>query len=172
VREGRAVSLNDRRFKVAVTPGRPNLAATYVANAITWRNGGNVAVLTPSRQGGFADGVVTRVGAGPVGQHQNGPYNIEWESSDERDCAALWRTLALGDTCTVEDALAAIDPHRGEPAIRSLRQWIIRQRCTRGLQGLTAADLRRQLGRTLSLRRRYGHRAQGHFTAMTIQQAK
>jgi hypothetical protein len=172
VREGHPVSLNDKQFKVVATPGLPNLGATYVANAIAWRRGGNVAVLTPSRQGGFADSVVARVGAGPVGKRQNGPYKIEWESSDEQEGAALWGKLALGDRCTAEDVLAAIRPHRNEPVIRTLQEWIIRQRCTRGLQELTAADLRQQLGRVLSLRRRYGQRAQGQFTAMTIQQAK
>lgn len=172
VREGRAVNLNDRRFKVVATPGRPALGATYVANAIAWRNGGNVAVLTPSRRGGFANGVVTRVGAGPVGQRQNGPYDIEWESGDEQDRARLWGNLGLGDRCTAEDALAAIGPHRSKPAMRTLRDWVIRQRCTRGLQEFTANDLKQHLGRALSLRRRYGHRAHGQFTAMTIQQAK
>jgi UvrD-like helicase C-terminal domain len=172
VREGRAVNLNDRKFKVSVTPGRPALAATYIANAIAWRNGGNVAVLTPSRQGGFADNAIACVCAGSVGRHQNGPYNIVWESSDEQDGASLWQGLALGDRCTVEDALAAIAPHRNEPAIRTLREWIIRQRRTCGVQELIADDLLRQLGRALSLRRRYGQREQGQFTAMTIQQAK
>jgi hypothetical protein len=173
VREGRSVSLNDKQFKIVPTPGLPNnLAATYAANAIAWRKGGNVAVLTPSRRGGFADGVVKRVGAGPVGKRQNGPYKIEWESSDEQEGAALLGKLALGDRCTAEDALAAIHPYRHEPAIRTLREWIIRQRCTRGPQYLTGTDLQHELGRTLSLRRRYGQRAQGQFTAMTIQQAK
>jgi hypothetical protein len=172
VREGRSVSLNDKQFKVQATPGLPHFAATYLANAIAWRRGGNVAVLTPSRRGGFADSVVERVGAGPVGKRQNGPYEIEWESSDEQDRAALWGKLALGDRCTAEDALAAIRLHRNEPVVRTLREWIIRQRCTRGLQELTGADLQRQLGRALSLRRRYGQRARGQFTAMTIQQAK
>jgi hypothetical protein len=172
VRDGRPVSLNDKQFKVVVTPGLPNLAATYVANAITWRKRGNVAVLTPSRQGGFADSVVERVGAGPVGKHQNGPYKIEWESSDERDRAALSGKLGLGGRCTAEDALAAIRLHQDEPVVRTLRDWIIRQRCARGLQEFTADDLQHQLSRALSLRRRYGQRAQGEFTGMTIQQAK
>jgi hypothetical protein len=172
VRDGRAVSLNDRRFKVAATPGRPSLAATYVANAIAWRNGGDVAILTPSRQGGFADGVVSRVVTGAVGRYKNGPYNVEWETGDEQEHAAMWRRLALADRCTVDDALVAMSPHRCEPAIRTLQEWIIRQRCTRGLQELAATDLRRQLGRVLSLRRRHGQRAQGLFKAMTIQQAK
>jgi UvrD-like helicase C-terminal domain/AAA domain len=172
VREGRAVGLNDRRFKVVATPGLPHLAATWVANAITWRDGGNVAVLMPSRKGGFANGVVARVGAGPVGRRRNGPYKIEWESSDDQDRAALWENLALGDRFTVDDALAAIGPVHSNPFMRMLGEWIVRQRCTRGLQELTAAELQRQLDRALSLRRRYGGRVQGEFTAMTIQQAK
>jgi hypothetical protein len=172
VREGRAVSLNDKRFRIAPTPGRANLAAAYVANAITWRDGGDVAVLTPSRRGGFVDDVGTLVGAGPVGKQQNGPYHIEWESSDEQDCAALWGKLRLGESFALEEALAATSTNRGEPIIRALQEWIVRQRRTRGLQQLAAADVQRQLNRILSLRRRYAQRSQALFKAMTIQQAK
>ena len=47
VRHGEAVQQEGRRFKVALSP-TPPLAATYLANAITWRvGGGSVAVLTP-----------------------------------------------------------------------------------------------------------------------------
>lgn len=171
VRNGQAVNQDGRRFKVMATPGQA-LTATCLANAIAWRNGGNVAVLAPSRQGGFADNAVARVCAGPVGQRRSGPFAIEWESGEEQSAAALWAKLGIADSCTVQDALAAMAPHRNDPAIKTVRDWVARQRSIRGLEELTAEEVRRQLDRALSLRRRYGQRRQPQFAAMTIQQAK
>ena len=171
VRTRQAVNRDGRRFKVMATPGQA-LAATCLANAIAWRNGGNVAVLTPSRQGGFADKAVARVCAGAVGQRQSGPFAIEWESGEEQNAGGLWSRLGLADRCMVEDALAAMAPHRNDPPIRMVRDWIGRQRSIRGLEELTAEEIRRQLDRALFLRRRYGQRRQPQFAAMTIQQAK
>ena len=172
IRDGRAVNGNGRQFRAIATPGHENYAATFIANAIAWRNGGNVAVLTPSRQGGFADRAVARVCAGPVGQRQNGPYSIEWEGSDEQDGAALWERLALGGRCTVDEAVETMAPYRHVPTVRTVRDWALRQRSTRGVEEFEAAELRRQIKRTLSMRRRYGYRRQAEFAAMTIQQAK
>lgn len=172
VRDGRAVAQNGRRFKVMCTPGRPNFAATCLANAIAWRGGGNVAVLTPSRRGGFADTIVDLVRARALGRQNNGPFAIEWEGSDELDCSALWDRLGITTRIAVAGALEALVPHLEIPAVRTVRDWLIRQRATRGLQELSPEELRRQLARALSLRRRHGHRRQAEFTAMTIQQAK
>ncbi|MGE5526550.1 MAG: ATP-binding domain-containing protein [Rhodospirillaceae bacterium] len=171
VRNGEVLNRDGRRFRVVAAPGQA-LAATYLANAIAWRNGGNVAVLTPSRQGGFADNAVARVCAGPVGQRQNGPFDIEWERSEERDAAALWATLHIGERCTVDEAVEAMAAHRNEPEIRTVRNWILRQRSTRGLREVSGAELHRQLDRAFSLRRRFGQQRQPHFAAMTVQQAK
>jgi len=172
VREGRAVNPAGQRFKVAATPGRENFRATFVANAIAWRNGGNVAVLTPSRKGGFADSAVARVGQGPVGKHNNGPYRIRWESSDQEDSDALWDAISIADRCTVDEAIESLDVHRHIPAIRTLRDWVKRQRSAMGVETFTSAELRRRLVQVLSVRRRYGQRADTRFAAMTIQQAK
>lgn len=172
VREGRAVNPAGQRFKVVATPGHENYRATFVANAIAWRNGGNVAVLTPSRKGGFADSAVARVSQGPVGRQNNGPYRIRWESSDEQDGDVLWETLGIADRCTAYEALAALAAHRQIPAIRTLIDWVKRQRSAQGVEEFTGAELRSRLGQALSVRRRYGHRADEKFAAMTIQQAK
>lgn len=172
VRKGRAVNPDGQRFKVVATPGHVNFRATFVSNAIAWRNGGNVAVLTPSRQGGFADSAVARVGQGPVGRHNNGPYHIKWESSDEEDSDALWEAIGIAHRCTVDEAVESLAVHRHIPAIRTLRDWVKRQRSALGVEEFTAAELRVRLGQVLSVRRRYGQRADTRFAAMTIQQAK
>ena len=172
VRNGHAVNRNDGRFKVLATPSLP-LAATCLANAIAWRDGGgNVAVLTPSRQGGFAENAIARVRAGPIGRHQNGPYNIVWESSDEQNHAALWERLAIADQCSVGNALNAMELHRNTPEVRTVRDWLIRRRSACGLEEVSAEELQRRLSRALSSRRRYSERSQPQFTAMTIPQAK
>jgi hypothetical protein len=173
VRNGEAVNRDGRRFKVMATPGQANaLAATYLANAIAWRRGGNVAVLTPSRQGGFAEGAVSRVCQGPVGRHQNGPFNIEWEAGEEHNATALWDRLGLGDRGSVEDVLARLGANRNEPEIRTIRDWLLRQRGACGLEDIRGDELRRQLDRAVSMRQRFGQRRRAQFSAMTIQQAK
>lgn len=173
VREGAALKRNGNRFKIRATPGHINHVATWIANGIRWRNGGgNVAVLTPSRRGGFADNAVARVGQGPVGNQDSGPFDIRWESSDEQDKAAIWGTLGIAGNCTVDEAVAALAPHRAEPSVNSLREWVLCQRSTRGVEEIAADDLKRELGCLLSLRRRHAYRNEPQFAAMTIQQAK
>jgi hypothetical protein len=172
VRDGRTVPKDGRRFKVVPTPGRPNLAATYLANAIAWRRGGTLAVLTPSRTGGFANSIIDLVRAGPLGRRQNGPFHIEWESSGELESNTLWEKLAVPDVCSVRDALITLAPHSGVSAVKSAQEWIVRQRRVLGIEEITGAQIRRQIDRKLAARRHFGGRAQSQFVAMTIQQAK
>ena len=68
--------------------------------------------------------------------------------------------------------MTALAPHVADPAVRTVRDWLVRQRVTRGLQELAPEDLRHQMSRALSLRRRHGYRREPMFSAMTIQQAK
>jgi hypothetical protein len=173
LRDGRALAIDGQRFKVMATPGHPNFAATCLANAITWRRGGgNVAVLTPSRTGGFAERAVRRVGEGPVGSLGNGPFEIIWEGTDRQELSELWEQLAIQNGCSVADALDRLAAHRDLPSANSLREWLIRRRSAFGLRTVDAADLERQLDRMLAARRHYAVRAEREFTAMTIQQAK
>jgi hypothetical protein len=67
-------------FNILPGKGLP-MAAAYLANAMAWRGGGNVAVITPSLSGTFAHDVVARVGQQPCGRHGNGPYAIRWDRS-------------------------------------------------------------------------------------------
>jgi hypothetical protein len=172
VRDGRAVNQNGRSFKVIVTPGRPNFAATCLANFIAWRRGGRVAVLTPSRRGGFVDGIVDLVCTRSLGKQQNGPYRIAWESGDERERRDLWQSLALPDRCSIPDALAALEAHADAHAVRTITKWITRQKRVLGVNEINAGEIRRQMDRTFAMRRRYGASERDEFVAMTIQQAK
>jgi hypothetical protein len=172
VRDGRAVTTDGNTFKVLATPGHVNFAATCLANAIAWRRGGNVAVLTPSRTGGFADNAIARVGQGQIGARQTGPYDIRWEGSDKQELSEIWAQLGIVDGCSVAEALRTLSAHRHVPVVTTLRDWLIRRRSTVGLEIVAAADLMRQLDRALARRRHFTGRADGQFTAMTIQQAK
>jgi UvrD-like helicase C-terminal domain/AAA domain len=172
VRDGRALNQNGRRFKVVLTPGRPNLAATYLTNFIAWRDGGRVAVLTPSRRGGFADKVVDLVCTRSLGKHQNGPYQIEWESGDESEGRYLRQILAVPDQCSIPEALAALDAHAGLPVVKAATEWIARRKRVLGVDEITADEIHRYIDRTLATRRRYGITTRREFVGMTVQQAK
>jgi hypothetical protein len=129
-------------------------------------------VLTPSRTGGFADKAVARVGQGPIGARQTGPYDIRWEASDKQELSEIWARLGIVDGCSVGEALRTLSAHRHFPVVNSLRDWLIRRRSTAGLEIVVAADLLSQLDRALAQRRHFGGRTDAQFTAMTIQQAK
>jgi len=172
VRKGRPVKRDGRHFKVMLTPGRANFAATWLANFITWRGGGRVAVLTPSRRGGFADSIVDLVCTRSLGKQQNGPYRIAWESGDEGERRDLWQRLALPDRCSIADAVAALEAHEGVHAVKAAKNWVTRQKRVLGVAEITAGEIRRQIDRSFATRRRFGASERGEFLAVTIQQAK
>ena len=172
VRAGQAVNQIGRHFKVMVTPGRPNFAATCLANFIAWRGGGRVAVLAPSRRGGFADSIVNLVCTRSLGKQRNGPYPIAWENSDESERRDLWQKLVVPDRCSIGDALAALEAHAGAHAVKATVKWIARQKRVVGVDTITADEIRRQIDRTFAMRRRHGASEHGEFVAMTVQQAK
>ena len=78
----------------------------------------------------------------------------------------------MPDRCSVADALAALEAHIGVPAVKSTKEWVLRQRCVLGVKEITADQIRRQLDRTLAARRRYAGVVRADLVAMTIQQAK
>jgi hypothetical protein len=172
VRDGQAVNQNGHRFKVMLTPGRPNFGATCLVNFIAWRGGGRVAVLTPSRRGGFVDRIVDLVRAHSLGKQQNGPYPIAWESGDESERRDLWQRLAVPDRCSIPEALTALGAHASVPVVKAAMEWIARRKRVLGVDEITAGEIRRQIDHTFAIRRRYGAAERGEFTAMTIQQAK
>ncbi|MFC6487685.1 ATP-dependent helicase [Nitratireductor sp. GCM10026969] len=176
LREGRDLQLEGgRRFKVAVRDGRAPYftAAATLANAIRWRgDDGSFAFLTPSRQGGFADTLVDLVSSRSIGRHNSGPYRIAWENTEEANAARLWDELEFPDRCSVAEALAFLESHRGEPALRAVREWLRRQQNTIGMEEISAAEARRYFDRVTAQRRRFGAQREPTYTAMTIQQAK
>ena len=82
-------------FKILPPGASVQLAATLLANAIAWRQGGNVAVFTPPLQGDIVRSVVTRVAQGPCGSKKNGPYIIHREGNDRDEAQAIVADLDL-----------------------------------------------------------------------------
>ena len=78
----------------------------------------------------------------------------------------------MPDLCSVPNALATLEAHVDMPAVKSAQEWVARQRRVLGVEEITADQVRRQLDRTLTARRRYARAERNELVAMTIQQAK
>jgi hypothetical protein len=90
IRHGQAPR-NAQRFRLMSAPS-VHIAAAMLANGIAWRNGGNVAIITPSLAGGFVRDTVAKVTRQACGQQGNGPFAISWDRSerDEGSCPSMW----------------------------------------------------------------------------------
>jgi superfamily I DNA/RNA helicase len=171
IRSGRA-PVNGQGFRILQPGVSVPLAAALLANAIAWRQGGDVAVITPSLQGGFAQSVVTRVGKGPCGQKQNGPYSIYWEGTDHDETRAIVGGLELAANATAAATRAAL---RGLPPsgpVRAAITWVENQVHALGRSEFARLEIEAVIARNVALRRQHGGSASYLFTAMTVQQAK
>lgn len=158
-------------FKILKATG-PYMPAAFLANAIRWRQGGNVAVITPSLSGGFAQSVVERVTQHECGKHKSGPFPIRWERSDGDEAAAFAKALQLNEESTPEQAVAALEQLLPAAAIKDTIAWVRLQARAAGVGTFHRADIVARIARCVSMRR---HRLGGHsslFTALTVQQAK
>src|SRR6185295_5833500 len=95
---------NGQGFKILTAKGRA-MAAAYLTNAIAWRGSGAVAVITPALKGGFAQGVVQKVGEKPLGTKQNGPYTIHWERSEDDEADTLLAGFHLDAGASATDTI-------------------------------------------------------------------
>ena len=173
IREGRTV-VAAQNFVIRAAPGTPpyHQAAAVVANAITWNGGTEIAVITPSRSGGFATGVVARVGAGPVGQQQNGPYEIRWELSDEEFANQYGGNLDLPEDGSFEATIEALSAPGSHPAILMCRDWVARRRKITGAATFPPELVRDQIKICFARHRRFSRGHASRLTAMTVHQAK
>jgi hypothetical protein len=171
VRRGLAVPDGGREFRLTATPGVP-LMATWLANAVRFRrNGGTLAVLTPSR-GGLAAAAVARVAAGPIGRQQSGPFTIAWENSDVEDLDSIWNRVALAGQCQIQEAIAALHAVRDDPILLRTRDWLKSKERTSGITHISAPEIHAQVERLVTRRRQFGGRRDPTLSAMTIHQAK
>lgn len=171
VRQGMDVPDGGREFRITVTPSLP-LMATWLANAVRFRrNGGTLAVLTPSR-GGPAAAAIARVAAGPIGRQQSGPFTISWENSDADDLQFIWDRVALAGLCQIDEAIATLHELRDDPILLRTRDWLKGKERTTGITHIAAADIRAQVERLVTRRRQFGGGRDPTLSAMTIHQAK
>lgn len=173
VRDGESVE-SGRKFHVEVTPARGSYAfpATYLANFINWRKGGNVAVLTPSRKGGFADGIVSLVKSKALGKKGSGPFSIRWQQSGKSQRESLWKDLNMPAECSISEALDHLDAHMDLPVVKDVRRWIVRRRSVSGVSRIDSVEVRNRFDYLMEMRKHYRVRSEPKFSAMTIQQAK
>lgn len=171
IRNGQA-PVNGQGFRILQPGVSVPLAATLLANAIAWRQGGDVAVITPALQGRFAQSVVTRVGQGPCGQQQNGPYSIHWEGTDRDETQAIVGALELAVNATAAATCAALRALPPSGPARAAITWVENQIHALGRTDFARAEIEAVIARNVALRRQHGGGASHLFTAMTVQQAK
>jgi UvrD-like helicase C-terminal domain/AAA domain len=171
IRNGQA-PVNGQGFRILQPGASVPLAATLVANAIAWRQGGDVAVITPALQGGFAQSVVARVGQGPCGQQGNGPYSIHWEGTDRDETRVIVGGLELAANATGVAALAALRSLPRSGPVRAAIMWVENQIHALGRAEFARAEIEAVIARNVALRRQHGGGAAHLFTALTVQQAK
>jgi len=171
VRAGNA-PVNGVGFKLLPPGVSVPLAATFLANAIAWRQGGDVAVITPALQGGFATSVVARLAEGPCGKRNNGPYTVHWEGNDRDEAQAIIAGLDLAAEVTAAVACAALRAMPRNVPVRAALSWIENQIHACGRTQFTRAEIEAVIARQVSLRRQHGGGASHQLMAMTVQQAK
>jgi hypothetical protein len=171
IRNGQA-PVNGQGFRILQPGASVPLAATLLANAIAWRQGCNVAVITPALQGGFVQSVVTRVGQGPCGQQQNGPYSIQWEGTDRDETQVILGGLVLAANATAVGTCAALRSLSPSGPVRAAILWVENQIHAVGRTEFTRVEIEAVIARNVALRRQYGGGAAHLFIAMTVQQAK
>ncbi|MGX7873212.1 ATP-binding domain-containing protein [Mesorhizobium sp. ORM6] len=144
-----------------------------LANAIRWRpDGGDVAVITPALQGGYAQSVVARVGQGPCGQQHSGPYSIHWEGTDRDETQAIAGALDLAGAASGTVTLAALRQLPPSGPVRGAIAWVDKQIHALGRVEFVRPEIEAAIARNVALRRQHGGNAAHLFTALTVQQAK
>jgi len=170
VRSGLDVAVKNCNFEVVPTP-KDVLAAEYISNAIAWRRTPEVAIITPSRKGGFCEAVVGLVATKPS-KKGNGPYRCGWECTDTEEVEATMRTLALPKTVSSVGLLEHLDHLNGAFPSRPVAEWADRQRRLRGQMQFDRSEVQQHINRLFSMRRHFSHSSKGCFPAMTVHQAK
>lgn len=171
IRNGQAPA-NGQGFRILQPGVSIPLAATLLANAIAWRQGGNVAIITPALQGGYAQNVVARVGEGPCGQQGNGPYAIHWEGTDRSEVQAILSAVELPPAGSGSEVTAALRQLLPSGPVRAAMAWVDIQTHACGRDEFPREEIETVIARNVALQRQHGRSTPHRFTALTVQQAK
>lgn len=174
IRAGEAVQSAGQEFVLIAAPGRPpfTFAATCVSNGIAWNGGREIAIITPSKAGGFSAAVLDRVRSGPAGTQQNGPYTIPWELSDSERLEAIVAGLRLPADGNAEALLGVLDAVPHDPVLRRCGEWIRRQRSLGAMSEFPPVLVRERIEISLAQHRRQSRGTGTRLKAMTVHQAK
>lgn len=170
IRDG-APPVSAQAFQIIPGLGIP-MAAACLANAIAWRRGGTIAIITPSLTGGFARKVVERVCKNACGKQGNGPFPIRWDRSDADEVKAVVDGLAIPNETNIAEILAALEHLPNSGVVRETSAWVRHQARVTGKTIFSRSEIEAVVTqKVLARRQRYGI-DNYDFTAMTVQQAK
>lgn len=171
IREGQA-PVSGGRFSFNATPGIP-IAAAAVASAIAYGGTADIAIISPSLTGGFAQSIVERVITTACGKRKLGPYNIRWEQSDAAVIERLTTDIPISDNFTYAEVLEYWRAKSKESTIcRSMSAWIVKQRQVNGVTGFSRLEIINKLEKIVIRHRQFSGNDERGFKAMTVHQAK
>lgn len=158
-------------FKIAECVSA-NQAAALIASKFHFATGAkSIAVITPSRSKGYADGLVDRVSTTACGAKKLGPFRINWESGEAPFLEAI-KLLAFHGQKSSTEVLVLLAGTEECNAKESLIRWVIRQRDMAGREILSHEALLGQTRRVVATHRARAHRSENGRRALTVHQAK
>jgi superfamily I DNA/RNA helicase len=168
VRQGRGPAA-EGAFKIFPT-ANAGLAGSYIANAIAWARGRQIAVITTTANK-FASDVVEWV-SNKTNTKGNGPYPIRWERSDNKAAVEYLTNAVLLERMSATDVLNVITAG-GDVRVRNdVSGWLDNQRRTKGRFEFSKAEVADVIGRSFTARKHgYVARDNSHV-AMTVHGAK
>lgn len=162
--------ISNGRFRVQLTP-KPQLAGSWLANAIGWNVGNRrIAVITPTA-GQFAERIIEWVGTNATKQG-NGPYTVRWERSDYYAITELLTRLHLPDRGTLAEVDAALSLGGNSSVTYDVARWLENQRRVRGRSSFSRAEIEAVVQQSFSNRRRRQKDTGNGCRAMTVHGAK
>ena len=171
IRGSRGPTNSGQAFKV-IAAANVALGATIAANAVAWNaRAQEVAFITPSRTGNFAQSLVERV-ATTSSRQGNGPYPIHWEGTDQEEAQAILAHLILEPEASAVNVLAALQLLPRGGASKGAIAWVHRQIHVVGRTTFSRPEIEAVVARFVTMCRQHSRASEYRFSAMTVHQAK
>lgn len=150
----------------------PGMAAAFMASKLTYATPRrSIAIITPSRSGGYAERLVTHISTKQCGQRNLGPIPTTWEEVDSGALHELKGRLA--PEADNIDATRAIIAGMPDSLLRdSLLGWLRRQERVVGRSSVPPAELLARAKRLVATHRARAHKSDLGRRALTVHQAK
>lgn len=173
IRDGRP-PLKGSKFNIFSVPN-PNVAASFMANNLTWWGASEVAVLSPvsPERSPFVCKALARLQEKPfVKDDQSvGPFQVLWEASGKVELTRWEELLRLDED---EDRTITADEIMSHAVVlpAPLLDWVTSRARLAGIHAFTTATIREQLGRAQSLIRAHAYPRRNSRVGLTVHQAK